>query len=179
MEWGGDRGCSLTARPLSPPKHPPFCRMGGGGGQGVFTVSLPKHGTARSLSPPSPTSCPGQINVAQARHCTSSIPPEEPALHGMRGGRQGVFAVARRPRTALRLSPPRKTHHTCNGGGGDRGCSTAVHVAYPSLPHVAYPPHTPRRLPPPTPPPPICPGKIKIKNETYLFGVYQKRQTTH
>ena len=172
---GGGQGVFTDCTSPIPPKTHALLSNGGGGGKGVFTVSLPKNGTARSLSPPSPTSCPGQINVAQARHCTSPIPPEEPALHGMRGGGQGVFTVARRPRTALQvaypppekptilrgeqggftvalpkndtascLSPPRKTHHSCNGGGG-RGCSpchcprTALHVvAYPPLlpPHV-------------------------------------------
>ena len=152
---GGGQGVFTDCTSPIPPKTPALLSNGGGGGgKGVFTVSLPKNGTARSLSPPSPTSCPGQINVAQARHCTSPIPPEEPALHGMRGGGQGVFTVARRPRTALQVAypPPEKPTIRVMGGGGTGGvqrqCTSPI-PPYPTspippIPHVAYPP-----LPPP------------------------------
>ncbi len=72
-----------------------------GGGEGLFTVALPKHGTTRCLSPlknPPFVEYGGGTGgvhrgVAQARHCTPPIPPEKPTLRGMGGG-QGVFTVA-------------------------------------------------------------------------------------
>jgi hypothetical protein len=199
---GGDRGCSPwqsspkhgTARRLShvaqaqhctspiPPKEPALLWNGGrGGDRGCSPCRCPSTALHVAYPPPSPTSCPGKINVAQAWHCTSPIPPEEPALHGMRGGDRGCspWHVAQERHCKSPIPPPRKTHHTCNGGGGDRKCSTAVHVAYPPLPHVAYPPHTPRRLSPHTPPPQYVLEKSKLKMRLTYLVVYQKRQTTH
>jgi hypothetical protein len=151
--------CTSTALhvPYPPQRTRPFVEWGEGGGQGVFTVSLPKHGTARSLSPPFSHLMSGKNQCCPSMALHVPYPPRRTRPSWNEGGRQGVFTVARRPRTAQQVAyppPPRKTHHTCNGGGGDRKCSTAVHVAYPPLPHVAYPPPTPRRLSPPTPPPP-------------------------
>jgi hypothetical protein len=78
-----------TARPLTPPTNPPFVEWGGG--QGVFTVArLPR--TALQVAYP---------------------PPEKPTIRGEQGG----FTVALpKNGTASCLSPPRKTHHSCNGG---------------------------------------------------------------
>jgi hypothetical protein len=50
-------------------------------------------------------------------------------------------------------------------GGGTRGIQRGVAQARQCTSPI--PPYT-SRLSPPTPPP-SCPGKIKIKNETYLF----------
>ncbi len=57
---GGDRGCSSWRRPstalqVAYPTHPPKNTLlveYGGGGQVLFTVASPKHGTERRLSPP-------------------------------------------------------------------------------------------------------------------------------
>jgi hypothetical protein len=184
---GGGQGVFTDCTSPIPPKTPPlFLFGGGGGGKGVFTVSLPKNGTARSLSPPSPTSCPGQINVAQARHCTSPIPPEEPALHGMRGGGQGVFTVARRPRTALQVAypPPEKPTIRVMGGGGAGGVQRGVAQArqctslIPPYPTLPIPPYRTSPIPPYPHPPQYVLEKSKLQIRLTYLVVYQKRQTT-
>ena len=107
-----------TARPLTPPTNPPFVEWGGG--QGVFTVArLPR--TALQVAYP---------------------PPEKPTIRGEQGG----FTVALpKNGTASCLSPPRKTHHSCNGGVGKGVFTVALHKH-----------GTARRLSPPSPP--SCPG---------------------
>ena len=64
---GGNRGGSpwrcprTTLRVAYPPLEKPTIRVMGGGGKGVFTVALHKHGTARRRSPPSPPLMSGII----------------------------------------------------------------------------------------------------------------------
>ena len=117
VEWGGDRGCLPWRRPST-----------------TLHIAYPP-------LPHPPPPCPGKINVAQARHCTSPIPPEEQALHGMGGGnREG--SPWRCPRTALQVAyPPLEKPTIRVMGGGGRGsspgrCSTARRLSPPSPPLV-------------------------------------------
>jgi hypothetical protein len=81
----------------------------------------------------------GVCGVAQTWHCTSPIPPKEPALcAGMGGGGTGGVHRGASPKnfTASRLSPPRKNPPYYGGNRGDspwRWPRTTLQVAYPPL----------------------------------------------
>ena len=133
----------------------------------MFTVASPKNSTARRLATPLPPSHVREKSTLP-KHSTARplSPPKKPPIVEWGGGDRGC-SPWRRPRTPLQVAYPPKKPTIRVMGGGTKGCSmwrhsnTAVNVAYPPLPHVAYPP---------LPPPPLMSWKIKIKNETYLFG---------
>jgi hypothetical protein len=127
VEWGGGQGvftvaviaqarhctspiprCTSTALhvPYPPQRTRPFVEWGEGGGQGVFTVSLPKHGTARSLSPPFSHLMSGKNQCCPSMALHVPYPPRRTRPSWNEGGRQGVFTVARRPRTAQQVAYP-------------------------------------------------------------------------
>jgi hypothetical protein len=125
VEWGGEgnRLCSPWRRPPStalqftltlppPPSEKPNIRViGEGGGQGVFTVASPRHGTANHQPPP---------------------PPLRRTKHSCDGGGEGVFIMGsfkqtlnvayppltkpwRRTNTALNVPYPHPNHTSCPG----------------------------------------------------------------
>jgi hypothetical protein len=78
-----------NARRLSTPRKTHTSWNGGGGQGGVHRgVAQERHSTSPN-QPPTPTHVRGKINVAQARHFTSHIPPEEPTKRGMGRGETG------------------------------------------------------------------------------------------
>jgi hypothetical protein len=152
VEWGGGeeglRGVAQTWHCTSPiPPLPPYSCPG------KINIAQARHCTSPN-PPKEPALCAGMggggdrgcspWRVSQEWHCKSPIPP--PKKPTILRGEQGGFTVAlAKNDTASCLSPPRKTHHSCNGGVGKGVFTVALHKH-----------GTARRLSPPSPP--SCPG---------------------
>ena len=112
--------------PTPPQKKPPFVEWGGETGVFYRGVAQARHCT--SPIPPLPTPHVREKSTLP-KHGTARplSPPKNPPFVEWGGGRQGVFPVASpKNGTASRLSPPRKTHYLCNGGGGGKGVFTVA-----------------------------------------------------
>jgi hypothetical protein len=95
-------------------------------------VESPKHSTARHLSPPYPPTHVREKSTLP-KHGTARplTPPTNPPFVEWGGG-QGVFTVARLPRTALQVAypPPEKPTILGEQGGGEGGVHRGVAQAW-------------------------------------------------
>jgi hypothetical protein len=108
-----------TTKP--PPEKPTLRGMLGGGGQGLFMVVSPNHGTARRLTTPLPPPHVWEKSTLPKHDCTSPIPPKEPPNRGMGGGggTGGVHRGGAKERHCKSpIPPPKKTTLGLMGGGG-------------------------------------------------------------
>jgi hypothetical protein len=165
----------MVQHAADPPLEKPTLRGMGGGAGGVHRgVDQERH----CKSPNHPLMSGGKSRLSKLGTARPLSPPKNTPIVEWGGGDRGC-SLWRRPRTALQVAYPpahRKTHHTFMGGGGTRGVQRDVAQARQCTSPIPPYPTSPI---PPYPPPPLMSWKIKIKNETYLFGGNQKRQTTH
>ena len=151
-----------TCTPLIyPPKRTHFLEWGGGD-RGCSLWCRPRTIQHVASPPPYPHSCPGKNKRCPSTALNVAYPPPKNPPNVEWGGGDRGCSPWRRPRTALKVAypPPKKTTIRVMGEG-----KGVFNVA--SLKHGSA--RRPSPLHPP-PPPHSCPGKIKIKNETYLFG---------